>query len=110
MKELVREVTQMHAHICKAFADPKRILILYALGERPRNVSELTELYDFAQPTVSRHLKFLRERSLVVAEREGNTVTYRLADPRVIQALDIMRAVMSDMLKRNAQLVEQLEV
>jgi ArsR family transcriptional regulator len=109
MSTLVSEIHQLHAHVCQALADPKRILILYALHERPRNVTELTELYDFAQPTVSRHLRFLRERNLVNTEREGNTITYSLADERVIQALDLMRAVMTDILNRSAELAEHLE-
>ena len=109
MSNLVGEINQLHAHICQALADPKRILILYALHERPRNVTELTELYDFSQPTVSRHLRFLRERGLVTSEREGNTIIYSLVDPRVIEALDLMRAVMTNILSRSAELVEHLE-
>jgi DNA-binding transcriptional ArsR family regulator len=109
MSGLVSEINRMHAHVCQALADPKRILILYALHERPRNVTELTELYEFTQPTVSRHLRFLRERDLVLAERSGNTITYSLADPRVIDALDIMRSVMADILARNAELAERLD-
>lgn len=109
MSILIDEINQMHAHICQALADPKRILLMYALHEQPRNVTELTEYCDFAQPTVSRHLRFLRERSLVYAEREGNSVTYHLADDRVIEALDIMRSVMKDVLARKAELAQQLD-
>ena len=109
MSGLISEINRMHAHVCQALADPKRILILYALHERPRNVTELTELYDFTQPTVSRHLRFLRERDLVLTERSGNTITYSLSDPRVIDALDIMRRVMADILNRNAALADHLD-
>lgn len=109
MSTLVGEIDQLHAHICQALADPKRILILYALHEKPRTVTEITELYDFAQPTVSRHLRFLRERNLVSGERQGNSIVYSLPDERVIQALDLMRAVMKDSLARSAELAEYLE-
>ena len=64
-ERLEREVNLLHASICQALADPKRILILYALSEGPKNVSELTEALDVPQPTVSRHLKVLRERCLL---------------------------------------------
>jgi ArsR family transcriptional regulator len=59
-----------------------------------------------SQPSVSRHLKMLRERGLVRAEREGVTVTYSLADERLIDALDLLRAVMRDRLTERAELVE----
>ena len=77
-ERLEREVNLLHASICQALADPKRILILYALSEGPRTVTELTEALDVPQPTVSRHLKVLRERRLVSTERDGATF---LADP-----------------------------
>ena len=63
--QLRREVNLLHANLCQALADPTRILILYALAESPRHVTGLAELLDVPQPTVSRHLKVLRERRLV---------------------------------------------
>ena len=41
-ERLEREVNQLHASICQALADPKRILILYELHEGPKTVTELT--------------------------------------------------------------------
>ena len=73
-ERLEQEVNLLHASICQALADPKRILILYALSEGPRTVTELTECLDVPQPTVSRHLKVLRERRLVATERAGTSV------------------------------------
>ena len=63
----------------------------------------------YPQPTVSRHLKILRERQLVAAEREGASVRYSLADERVIQALDILRAVLLGTLSRQGQLAENMD-
>ncbi|MCK4315789.1 MAG: helix-turn-helix transcriptional regulator [Anaerolineae bacterium] len=56
------------------------------------------------QPTVSHHLKVLRDRGLVTATREGNAVRYALRDRRIIQALDLLRAVMADVLAERAKL------
>lgn len=107
-ERLEREVNLLHASICQALADPKRILILYALSEGPRTVTELTEALDVPQPTVSRHLKVLRERRLVSTEREGTNVRYSLADDRVIGALDTMRAVLVGSLTQQAKLAQGL--
>ena len=41
-EQLEQEVNLLHASICQALADPKRILILYALHEGPKTVTELT--------------------------------------------------------------------
>ena len=107
-ERLEREVNLLHANICQALADPKRILILYALSEGPMNVTELTEALNVPQPTVSRHLKVLRERRLVLTEREGTSVRYSLSDARVIEALDTMRAVLVGGLTQQAKLAQGL--
>ena len=103
---LTQEITQLHADICSGLADPKRILILYALAERPRNVSEVGAEVGISQPAASRHLNILRERGMVSAKREGQAMVYMLADQRIIQALDLLRAVLADNLKSRGALAD----
>jgi len=105
---LTEEVNLLHAQMCQGLADPTRILILYSLDESPRHVNDLAEMLDVSQPTVSRHLKVLRERGLVTATREGNAVRYELHDRRVIQALDLLREVMAEILTERAELAEAI--
>ena len=104
---LQQEISQLEADFCFALSDPTRLLILYTLAERSRNVTELSNELDVIQPTTSRHLKILRDRGLVTAERQGTTVTYHLADERLIQALDLLRTVMRDRLAYRAGLMEE---
>jgi ArsR family transcriptional regulator len=106
-QSLSQEVTEMHADLCSALADPSRILLLYALSEQPRNVSELADLIGISQPGASRHLKLLRERGLVQAVRVGPAIEYSLADLRLIEALDTLRAVLRDRIAYRASLIDQ---
>lgn len=106
LPSLHREVHQLHSHMCAGLADPTRILILYALVNGPENVTELTQAVEAPQPTVSRHLKVLRERGLVVASRQGQSIFYTISDMRIIQALDLMRAVLADSLRSQAELAD----
>jgi ArsR family transcriptional regulator len=103
---LVSEVNELHSRLCGALADPKRILILYSLEEGPRNVTDISDALQVPQPTVSRHLKTLRERGLVQSTREAQSVYYSLTDRRVIDALDILRAVLADLLKGQQSLAD----
>lgn len=105
---LKQEIIQLQADFCAALSDPTRILILYALNGRSQNVTELTNELAIPQPTTSRHLKVLRERGLVFTERQGTVITYHLADQRVIQAMDLLRAAMRDKLTQRASLVNEL--
>ena len=83
-------------------------MLLYRLAEGPQNVGDLATALKISQPTVSRHLKVLRERGMVTTTRYGATVEYRLIDDRPIQALDLLRSVLRDNLSRNAQLAGAL--
>jgi len=105
---LRQEISQLEADFCFALSDPTRILMLYALKENPRNVTDLSHELGITQPTASRHLKVLRERGLVETNRQGTTITYHLADTRLTQALDLLRAVMRDRLAYRASLINKL--
>ncbi len=106
---LEQEVNQLHAEICAGLADPKRILILYTLHEKPSTVNEIVEALHLSQPMVSRHLKILRERGMVTTQRTGATVEYSIADERLIQALDLLRSVLASNLKSRAALADTFD-
>ena len=103
---LREEITRLHAQVCSGLADTNRILILYTLSEKSFNVGELSDRLGIPQPTTSRHLKILRDRGMVVAERDAQSVYYKLADQRVIEALDLLRSVLNDQLTAQAQLAQ----
>jgi ArsR family transcriptional regulator, arsenate/arsenite/antimonite-responsive transcriptional repressor len=67
----------------KAFADPVRLRLLSLLSDdREVCVCHLHEALDLPQPTVSRHLAYLRKGGLVSGRKEGLWVHYRLARSR----------------------------
>jgi DNA-binding transcriptional ArsR family regulator len=105
---LKQEIMQLEADFCAALSDPTRIFILYALNEAPLNVTELTHELSLPQPTISRHLKVLRERGLVYTQRQGTVITYHLTDQRIIQAMDLLRSAMRDRLTQRANLMTEL--
>ncbi len=67
----------------KALAHENRLLLLCLLAERPRTVSELEEMLNLRQPTVSQQLARLRLDNLVTTRREGKSITYSIADENV---------------------------
>jgi ArsR family transcriptional regulator len=107
--DLQHEVTELHADICAALADPRRILMIYALAEMSLNVSDLANQVGISQPAASRHLKTMRERGIVHPVRNGASVEYRLTDMRLIEALDLLRSVLRDRINHRASLVEAIE-
>jgi len=105
-KPQAHELQVLHAEICAAMADPTRIAMIYELAEGPRCVNEIVAALGLNQTTASRHLRFLRDRGMVSTDRQGQNVYYSLVDQRVVQALDLMRAVLADVLSRRQALVQ----
>jgi DNA-binding transcriptional ArsR family regulator len=101
----IEELNLLHANICQALGDIKRIQILYILHEKPRRVSDLVDELEVPQPTVSRHLALLRQRSLVTSERNGTEAIYHLTDPRIIDVLNEMRILLRDVLDRQSNAI-----
>ena len=106
--KLKQQVELLHRRVCPALGDPKRLLMLYALAEGPLCVNELAEGLDLSQPTVSRHLRVLRERGLVNTERSGTTIYYNLTDRRLIQAVDLLRGVLETQVAADAAVAKAL--
>jgi ArsR family transcriptional regulator len=63
----------------KALADPTRVaLINHLAGTAEACVCDFVDVFDLAQPTISHHLRILREAGFVTAERRGTWAYYRL--------------------------------
>ena len=74
----------------KALGDPTRVAIVNRLTTAEAVcVCDLTAAFDLSQPTISHHLKILRDAGLVEAERRGTWAYYRL----VPDAIDALREV-----------------
>ena len=94
------EITILQAQVLKTLASPRRLEILHALARGPIEVGRLAEAIGASQPNVSQHLAVLRAAGVVEAERDGREVRYRLADPDVMVACGLMRAVLERRLTR----------
>lgn len=69
------------AKVFKALGDPVRLRLLSMIASRAGGevcVCDLTPAFDLSQPTISHHLKLLREAGLIASERRGTWVYYRL--------------------------------
>ena len=84
---------QRAALIGRALADPKRLCVLETLAEGEASVSELSACVGCQVPNMSQHLAVLRSAGLVTTRREGSTVFYRLADPKVLEAYRLIQVL-----------------
>jgi ArsR family transcriptional regulator len=95
---LMDEQFALHAELCKILTDPKRLHLINALRDEERSVGELAAKLGMSLPNTSQHLALLRRAGLVSTRREATTVFYRLSEPRIAEACDIVHAIVTDRL------------
>jgi ArsR family transcriptional regulator len=84
---------QRFAAVGRALADPKRLCVLESLASGELSVGDLSSVVGCQVPNMSQHLAVLRSAGLVTTRREGNTIFYRLADPRVLEAYRLIQDI-----------------
>ncbi len=101
-----RQLYKLHAGICHTLANPKRLEIIDKLRNQELSVTALAEALEISQANLSQHLSLMRQRGIVTTRREGLNVFYKLSNPKIIKACDLMRQVLLENLESGATLVE----
>lgn len=99
-----RLLLQRHAELCQTLASPVRLEILNLLRDGERRVNELAEQTELNQANVSQHLAVLRNKGIVATRREGTNVYYRVANPKMIRACDLIREVLAEQADEHVEL------
>ncbi|OGO27366.1 MAG: hypothetical protein A2Z16_05460 [Chloroflexi bacterium RBG_16_54_18] len=97
---------ELHASICQTLSNPKRLEVIECLRDRELPVIRLAELTHINQANLSQHLALMREKGILIARREGVNVYYRLSNPKISQACDLMRQVLLEQLQAAGELAE----
>jgi len=88
-------------------ANPKRLQIINILREKEISAGELQRILKIPKANLSQHMAVLKQKGIVVARREGNTVYFRLARPKILKAYDIMREVLFEVIENQQKLLTE---
>ncbi len=108
MADQEMEIFEMQADVCLALANPRRLQILNLLKEGERSVSSMLDAIAINKANMSQHLSVLKQKGLVLTRREGTTIYYRLASPRISEACSIMRDVLRETLKEKERIAQRM--
>ncbi len=98
-------ISEMHAEICRTLGSPVRIEILNCLRNGEKMVGQVSEELGLRQANISQHLAVLRQTRVVMTRREGASIYYRISNPKIVQACQLMREVLLEQLKEAQKLV-----
>jgi len=107
-KKMEEKMFQMHAEVCKSMANSTRLKIMNILREGEKSVKELRKRLGLPKANLSQHLSILRHRRIVSTRKEGVNVYYKIANPKMIKACDILREVLFEQLQESGNLVRGL--
>ena len=108
-KDREKKIYEYHAEMCQVLSHPTRLEIINTLRETEINVTELSTRIGIDMGNLSQHLGMMRDRRILVTRKEGNVVYYRLANPKMLNAFDILREILVEQIKRDGNLIDARE-
>ena len=99
-------IYQLQAEISKTLAHPLRLAILHFLESGEKTVNELAQTLGAGQSNVSQHLALMRQRQIVKTRKDGSNIYYRVANPKINQACDMLQGVLIEHLKEKQELAK----
>lgn len=87
-----KEIEQA-AFALKAMSHPLRLKIMCVLGASEMSVQDIVEQVGTTQSNISQHLAILREKEVLCTRKDANRVYYRIADPRTLKLIALLREV-----------------
>lgn len=103
------EVYARHAEMCKVFSHPLRLQILNALRDKEMSVSDMADRLGVAIGNLSQHLNMMKHRRVLGTRKDGNVVYYRLANPKILDAFDLIREILFEQMQREGAIVRQMK-
>lgn len=96
-----------HAEMCKMLSHPKRLEIINTLRESEMSVGDLSHRLGLSPANLSQHLAMMKERRILISRKEGNSVYYRINNPRMLTAFDLLREILFEQIRGDAALIKQ---
>ena len=90
-------------------ANPKRIAIVEILGKGECSVGELAEALSVSISTVSRHLRTMKDKGVVVNRKEAQTVYYHLKNPKLIESCHMMRSILIEEMESQGRMARSYD-
>ena len=86
----MRDSAELVVGVLKSLANTDRLLILCHLAQQELNVSQIEEITDIKQPTLSQQLMMLRKSDVVSTRRDGKQIYYSIKDANLVQVINTL--------------------
>ena len=89
-------IFELQADVCKVFSHPKRLHVLCLLKDGEQSFAALQAATGLSKANLSQHLTVLRERGVITARRQGQSLHFSVANPKITAACELMHDFLCD--------------
>jgi len=107
--QVEKDLYRRHADFCKVLSHPTRLQIIDILHDREMTVTDLAAQLQVAVGNLSQHLNLMKQRRVLESRKEGNSVIYRLANPKMTQACGLIREILFDQMQQDNALFKRMD-
>ena len=87
-------IFKLQADVCKIFANDKRLEIINLLKDKEMSNGDIMRETGLSKVNISQHMNILKSKGVIVSRRDGQQLFYSIANPKIIQACNLMREVL----------------
>ncbi len=106
---MMEQVYELHADVCKIFSNAKRLEIINMLRDRELSAGELLEKTGLSKANLSQHMAVLKSKGVIITHKEGINIYYCIANPKIIQACNLMKEVLLEQLEEKGKMASRLQ-
>ena len=103
-----KKIFELQANICQTMANAKRLEIISVLCDREVSVGEIAEKMDIRTANLSQHLSIMKTKGILTSRRDGVHIYYRIANPKVVKACNLMKEIMIEQMEAQAILSKKI--
>jgi len=104
-----KKIYELHAEVCRTLSSPKRLEILDMLRGKEMAVGALSRKLGIKKANLSQHLAILKQNRILISRRSGLNIYYKISNPKIIQAYDILREVLKGRIIQDGKLIKSVK-
>ena len=103
-----QRIFEIQAELVAMFAHPKRLMIMDMLSLGEQSVGELAAELEVSLQNVSQHLRVMKDRGVLESRKAGQTVFYRITNPKFSQCCKLVRSAIIEERSRRGEILAQV--
>jgi ArsR family transcriptional regulator, virulence genes transcriptional regulator len=104
-----QQVYELQANLLRVLANSKRLMIMKILSDGQKTVGEIASALDMTLQNTSQHLRVMKDQGIVSAQREGQSVIYRLTNPVFSECCELVRKALTEEVRKKGQNLDRIE-